>query len=300
MKKNGFTFIEILGVITLLALMSVIVLITVDNSLKKSKNTLSDVQISNIRSAASMWRTDNIEMIPDDGYYTLSLGELIDSGYIDNVVNPNDNNNYNRNLLISVGINDISVDDIFVKNGYSKLEYIESTGTQYIDTGVVVTNNTVVMAELFTNYSGNKNWFGGSSNSSDSNFVFNSWSQTQIEYQYGASNEWYKLNVDYDVVGKKFIVEFGNGSLKINNSKKVDLPTDSFTDKNNLYLFLRNGGSANISGRVYTFKIYNGNILIRDFLPAVRNNDNAVGLYDLVNNKFYENKGSGEFIKGEL
>ena len=181
---------------------------------------------------------------------------------------------------------------------YTKLEYIESTGTQYIDTGVIATNNTVVKAELFTNYSGNKNWFGGSAYSSNNNFVLNSWSQNQIEYQYGISDNWYKPNVGDDVVGKKFTVEYGNGSIKINNDKKVDLPTDTFTDTKNLHLFTRNGSSGNISGRVYSFKIYNGNLLIRDFVPAVRNSDNKPGLYDEVNDVFYTNSGTGEFTKG--
>ncbi|MGM9849805.1 MAG: immunoglobulin-like domain-containing protein [Bacilli bacterium] len=181
---------------------------------------------------------------------------------------------------------------------YTKLEYIESTGTQYIDTGVIATNNTVVKAELFTNYSENKNWFGGSAYSSNNNFVFNSWSQNQIEYQYGASDNWYKPNVGDDVVGKKFTVEYGNGSIKINNDKKVDLPTNSFTDTKSIHLFVRNGGSGNISGRIYSLKIYNGDLLIRDFVPAVRNSDNKPGLYDEVNDVFYTNSGTGEFTKG--
>ena len=183
---------------------------------------------------------------------------------------------------------------------YTKLEYIESTGTQYIDTGVIANNNTVVWAELFTNITINKNWFGGSAYSSSSNCVLNSWSQNQIEYQYGASDNWYRPNVGEDVVGKKFTVEYGNGSIKINNDKKVDLPTNSFTDTKSIHLFVRNGGSGNISGRIYSFKIYNGNLLIRDFVPAVRNSDNVVGLYDEVNDVFYTNSGTGTFGKGEL
>ena len=110
MKKNGFTFIEILGVITLLALISTIVLISVSKSLKDSKNTLSEIQIENIKSAASMWRTDNIELIPDTGYYTISLKELQDSGYIkEDITNPENNEVYDNNILINIGMNNISI-----------------------------------------------------------------------------------------------------------------------------------------------------------------------------------------------
>ena len=111
MKKNEYTFVDILGFITLLSLMSVIVLTVVDKNLKDSRQVLSDVQISNIKSAASMWRTDNIELVPDSGYYTITLGYLIDNGYFnDDVIDPSNEVAYNRNIVINVGVNDISID----------------------------------------------------------------------------------------------------------------------------------------------------------------------------------------------
>ena len=39
-------------------------------------------------------------------------------------------------------------------------------------------------------------------------------------------------------------------------------------------------------------------VLVRNFIPAKRNSDNVLGLYDLVNNVFYTNAGSGTFIAG--
>lgn len=112
MKKNGFTFIEILGVIALLSLLSVIILVTVDKSLKDSKETLSQVQIESIKSAASLWRTDNIELVPDSGYYTITLGELIDLGYFKgDLVDPNNKKSYNSDIVINVGINDIEIEN---------------------------------------------------------------------------------------------------------------------------------------------------------------------------------------------
>lgn len=111
MKKNGFTFIEILGVIALLSLLSVIILVTVDKSLKDSKDTLSQVQIESIKSAASMWRTDNIDLIPDSGYYSITLGELINLGYFKgDVIDPNNKQSYDSDIVINVGMNDISID----------------------------------------------------------------------------------------------------------------------------------------------------------------------------------------------
>ena len=147
MKKNGFTFIEILGVITLIALLSVIILTVVDKDLRDSKQVLSDVQIGNIKSAASMWRTDNIELIPENGYYSITLGYLIDNGYFKgDVIDPKNESSYNRNLVINVGINDISIDsdssidDINDQNINSEIALIDSNINNGVLDGVYYYN----------------------------------------------------------------------------------------------------------------------------------------------------------------
>lgn len=43
----------------------------------------------------------------------------------------------------------------------AEVEYLESTGTQWIDTGIIATENTRIKATLMTLSTGNKNWFGG-------------------------------------------------------------------------------------------------------------------------------------------
>lgn len=112
MKKNGFTFIEILGVITLLALISTIILLSVSKSLKDSKEKLYQVEIENIKSAASMWRTDHIELIPEDDYYIISLKDLQNEGYIkEDIINPKTDELINKTTLIGIGMNNINVGD---------------------------------------------------------------------------------------------------------------------------------------------------------------------------------------------
>ena len=49
---------------------------------------------------------------------------------------------------------------------------------------------------------------------------------------------------------------------------------------------------------IYGWKFYQDDVLIRDFVPCYRKSDEKVGMYDLVNNVFYTNEGSGEFEKG--
>ena len=51
--------------------------------------------------------------------------------------------------------------------------------------------------------------------------------------------------------------------------------------------------------KLFSCQIYDGNNKIRDFIPAKRNSDNVIGLYDKLNNKFYTNSGTGTFLSGK-
>lgn len=119
-KKNGFTFIEVLGVITLLVIISVIILVVVDKSLKDSKEVLTEIQVENIKSAAKMWMTDNIELIPDDGYYTINLETLENSGYVsDEMRNFLDDDINKTDFLVQISMNDILIGE---ETGYDSMD----------------------------------------------------------------------------------------------------------------------------------------------------------------------------------
>ncbi len=51
---------------------------------------------------------------------------------------------------------------------------------------------------------------------------------------------------------------------------------------------------------MYKLKLWNNNVLVRDFIPCYRNSDNLAGVYDLVNNVFYTNQRTGNFIVGPI
>ncbi len=50
--------------------------------------------------------------------------------------------------------------------------------------------------------------------------------------------------------------------------------------------------------KVYRLKLYENNVLVRDYVPCYRISDNVIGLYDSVNKVFYQNNGTGSFNKG--
>ena len=51
-------------------------------------------------------------------------------------------------------------------------------------------------------------------------------------------------------------------------------------------------------GRLYYCKIYNGDTLVRDFVPVI-DGSNIACLYDKVEKKCYYNVGTGTFSYGE-
>ena len=55
----------------------------------------------------------------------------------------------------------------------------------------------------------------------------------------------------------------------------------------------------NVIAKLYSCQISVNGEAVRDFVPCVRQEDNAAGLYDLVEGKFYANStGTGEFTAG--
>ena len=82
MKKNGFTLIEILGVIVILGLISALIYPVINNVLNDNKQKLYDKQISNLEKIAYNWSIENTEILPKEGTYFLSFGKLQEDGYI--------------------------------------------------------------------------------------------------------------------------------------------------------------------------------------------------------------------------
>ena len=46
-------------------------------------------------------------------------------------------------------------------------------------------------------------------------------------------------------------------------------------------------GQEHFKGKMYSFQIYDNGTLVRDLVPCIKDSDNTVGAYDLVNDVFY-------------
>ena len=184
-------------------------------------------------------------------------------------------------------------------SGYTQVDYIESSGTQYIDTGFIPNQDTSVYAKISTltvSPTGNKTIFGSRVSSISGHFGitigatqwFTGYGTNQINTGLIATS-----NTQYEIKKEK-------GVLTLNSNQYIQTSND-FTSPGNMYIFAMNQNNKAIAFapiQLYYFKIYNDTTLVHDFIPCYRNSDNEAGLYDLVNNVFYANQGTGEFTYG--
>lgn len=182
-----------------------------------------------------------------------------------------------------------------ISSGLVGLEYIESTGTQYIDTGIKASKNLKIEADI--DISPASGWvmiLGDYTNGS----YFSWWRQNTTMRAYYGSN----TKTLAELTGKrKYISNNTNNIWSIDTSKITVTPNSSDFSKNgnNLYLFsVNNGGNYNkASMKLYSCKIYDNGTLVRDFIP-IKTTTNIYGLWDNVNKVLYENAGTGAFTGG--
>ena len=84
MKNKGFTLAELIGVIVVLALISLVTIPAVSNTLKANRIKLCKTQVSNIIAAAKSYGADNLFSL--DTISGVSLETLIKYGYIDDKI----------------------------------------------------------------------------------------------------------------------------------------------------------------------------------------------------------------------
>lgn len=188
------------------------------------------------------------------------------------------------------------------------VEYLESTGTQYIDTGLKGKNNIDFDYKcIFTNLDGTSqcvggNWSGASS-SSVSLYLGLIRTNGNFAYHYdGTSSPVVIMNTTvqgtpYSVQGHMWV---GEQYMVINGTKSsVGTISSTFTSSLNMYLFgINNNGLSNPAYmKFYYCKIYDNGVLVRDFIPCIDENLTPF-MFDKVQNTVYLNAGTGQFKVG--
>ncbi len=188
---------------------------------------------------------------------------------------------------------------------FSKLKYLESTGTQYIKTGYVPTNTTGLYVDCFNNSKVTSSVVPMGLRDTNGNTYFASprtAKNSDAGYGWGTFTSW----------GGKGDVRFEGTTNWLNDRKAIltspafaykvaslsDLP---FTPTKDIYIFgIHNYDGKYLSGswKFYRAKISEGSEVVRDFVPALDTRLYKPCMYDLINNAAYYNDGSDEFLYG--
>lgn len=183
-------------------------------------------------------------------------------------------------------------------SGYKQLEYIQSSGTQYIDTGFKPKHTTRVVMDLQLLSTASVpyvfgTWAGGMNN------CFSVYWWTDVHNSWGVDYGTQRSAIPQTNWNKRLTVDLNQNVVTV-DSVSYTLTATTFTATNNLFLLALNNGNSALDytvAKVYGCKIYDNGTLVRDFIPC-KNASGVIGLWDDVSSTFYQNSGSGTFTSG--
>lgn len=196
-------------------------------------------------------------------------------------------------------------------SGYTALKYLKSTGTQWIKTNIAPTLETKVQATGQRTVASGYSSLMGCINPTIYIPMGGGVYATRYYARFGSSSE--------KTIDSPFPVGTALPPTITVNKTQVVFSTEGMADKTlaigataigtvspntRIALFGRYDGSNDTcektSGFLLRAKIWDDGTLVSDFVPAKRDADDVLGMYDLVSDTFYTNAGSGTFVGGEF
>lgn len=277
-----------------------------DGTLEVAEN--GDVDVTNFKLARVGVYTppnlqDKIITITESGIQNITA----DEGY----------DGLNSVKIISSDIEQIVSDEL--PSEYTRLQYLKSTGKQYIDTRLIPTNNTGFKLKFSTE---NKNtnstgsfgtMFGVRYNYAKNGFQLSTFSLGG----WGVLNGSFFYGTDFvDDTSARYdpyfyepntiqTVSLRDGIFTRATGEEINvLPPDLVINESLLLYALKETSRDVVDEKakmsLYECEFYEGDRVIRHFIPAKRNSDSEYGLYCTITKQFYTNSGSGSFSGVEI
>ena len=182
---------------------------------------------------------------------------------------------------------------------YVFVEYIESTGKEWINTGFIANQNTRVIIDYQLTTVTTTTIFGSRKDGTKEFMLTVTTSGYTEPTLISIYDNQRKTLTKGDTVRR--IVDMNKNLTYINSELIAQSTEKSFTSHYELGLFAcNNNGNGMYPSltKIYSCKIYDNDILVRDFVPCYRKADRVAGLYDTVSGTFFENQGTGNFLIG--
>ena len=187
-------------------------------------------------------------------------------------------------------------------SGFTKLAYIESTGTQWVDTEFVPNGRTRMVLDFAATEipaSSSNSVAGSRKSTTEQSYTF---STVNGKWRMGYNNASPTTTVVADT--NRHIADLNQNVLSLDGNIIHTLAFAEFEGNCSICIGIINSTAANAGyykgyAKFYSCQIYDDGTLIRNYQPCVDPSGN-IGLYDKVNKKFYGNAGTGAFIGSEV
>lgn len=172
-----------------------------------------------------------------------------------------------------------------------ELEYIESTGTQWIDSGISPTNQTKWEIKFaFTKETTGQLMGAGHAG----NYRFNIGIESD-KFRFAIGSGWTTLVETKDTDIHTWVLNSENNSGSLDDTTVISTYSSDFSTTDYHIIFCNRAVGLNYcSIKIYGSKIYDNDTLVRDFMPCLLNGE--AGLWDKINNVFYPNSGTEKFL----
>ena len=196
----------------------------------------------------------------------------------------------------------------FIENDTTgPIEYIESTGTQYIDTGVKAIDISKIVVDCSIEDTPGA-WgciFGsqGDYTTGNESFIL-TWNNSKFNFRCGTSSNEIPM-LSNVTLQQRYVFECtnsnGTAGFSVDETSQGTTTSSTLSSILNVWLFKNNANTTVVnqvvSMKLYSCKIYNtSDTLIADYKPYVKNGEAC--LYNEISNTYLMNIGTGDFIAG--
>lgn len=196
---------------------------------------------------------------------------------------------------------------VLLPKEYQQVEFLTNSGTQRIDTGIIPTNNTSIdITYQSLTPTGTSQYIAGSranANATLEYIINGSSSSTYWDVRLGAVTTTL-TNISRMSEKIRSYLQLNNGAgtwtltrVTAGTTYTKTISGAKVNATSNLFLFAYNNLDTNthVNLRIFACKIYEAGVLVRNYVPCYRKLDGVAGMYDLVEDKFYINAGTGSF-----
>ena len=179
--------------------------------------------------------------------------------------------------------------------GYTEVEYIENTSTAYIDTGLYLyddaSNTFTFEAKMYSAPTG-----------STEEYLFST-EQGNASPYVGFICRWYQRELYFGANAGANISLSSTDNQDGTSGFTATTDSTNFTNTTSLTFFCGKQGNSiwrQGRGKLYSSTVIKNGVTIGEFIPCKRDNDNKVGLYNIVNNEFLVSPNNVDFVAGDV